>query len=110
MNIYPEIIKKLPQADISFPGVKGWLSQSVKHQIVFMEIEPIGKVSEHKHGSQWGIVVEGEMKLTIGGQTKTYKKGDTYFIPGGVIHSAEFKTKTRVIDFFDEKERYGEKV
>ena len=43
-----------------------------------MEIEPIGKVSEHTHSAQWGIVVEGEMELTIGGATKTYKKGDVF--------------------------------
>lgn len=106
MNIFPDLIKKLPEADISFQGVKGWLSQADEHQIVFMEIEPIGKVPEHTHSAQWGIVVDGEMALTIDGVTKTYKKGDSYFIPEGVIHSAEFKTKTLVIDYFDEKERY----
>ncbi|OYT11522.1 MAG: hypothetical protein B6I19_11260 [Bacteroidetes bacterium 4572_114] len=109
MNIFPDLIKNLPEADISFHGIKGWLSQADEHQIVFMEIEPIGKVPEHTHSAQWGIVVDGEMKLTIGGITKTYKKGDSYFIPEGVIHSAEFKTKTRVIDYFDEKERYKKK-
>ena len=106
MNIFPDLIKKLPEADISFQGVKGWLSQAGDHQIVFMEIQPIGKVPEHTHSAQWGIVVDGEMALTIGGEIKTYKKGDSYFIPEGVSHSAEFKIKTRVIDYFDEKERY----
>lgn len=28
----------LPQADIKFSGVEGWISQSTDHQIVFMEI------------------------------------------------------------------------
>ena len=105
-SVYPEIITKLPEADISFKGIRGWLSQSGNHQIVFLEIEPIGEVAEHKHGAQWGIVVEGEMDLTIGGIKKTYKKGDSYFIPAGVLHSAVFKTKTYAIDFFNEKERY----
>jgi len=109
MNIYPDMIKNLPAANISFKGVKGWLSQADEHQIVFMEIEPIGKVSEHTHSAQWGIVVEGEMKLTIGDTTRTYRKGDSYFIPNGVVHSAEFKTKTWVIDYFDEKQRYQKK-
>ena len=73
---YPDVITNLPEADIPFEGVRGWLSQSDDHQIVFFEIEAIGEVTEHKHGDQYGVVFEGEMDLTIGGVTKTYKKGD----------------------------------
>lgn len=109
-DIYPDIIKNLPEADIPFDGIRGWLSQGKDHQIVFFDIEPIGKVTEHKHGPQWGIVIEGEMDLTIGGITKTYKRGDSYVIPEGVLHSAEFKTRTWVLDFFADKERYKAKI
>lgn len=103
---FHDIIKKLPQADISFPGVKGWISQGPAHQVAFLEIEPIGHVPEHSHGAQWGIVVEGEMELTIDGHTRRYRNGDSYFIPAGVRHSANFRTHTLAIDFFDEIERY----
>jgi len=105
-SIYAEEIKQLPEADIPFEGVKGWLSQGKDHQIVFFDIEPIGKVAEHSHGAQWGVVFDGEMTLTIGDETKTYKKGDYYYIPSGVIHSATFKKRTRVMDFFADEERY----
>jgi len=103
---FTDIITKLPEADIPFPGVKGWISQNVDHQVVFLEIEAIGKVAEHSHCAQWGIVVEGEMVLTIGDKTDTYAKGDSYFIPDGVMHSAIFKTKTWVIDYFADNKRY----
>ena len=105
-NFYPEVIRRLPEADIPFEGVRGWLSQAENHQIVFFEIEAIGKVAEHKHGTQWGTVFEGEMELTIGGKTNTYKKGDSYFVPDGVLHSAVFKKKTFLMDFFADRERY----
>lgn len=108
-TFYPEIISGLPEADIPFKGVRGWLSQAETHQVVFFEIEAIGSVAEHKHGAQWGIVFEGEMDLTIGGITKTYLKGDSYFIPEGVLHSAFFKKKTWLMDFFADKERYKAK-
>lgn len=49
------------------------------------------------------------MELTIGGITKTHKKGDSYFIPDKVMHSAVFKSRTKVMDFFDDKERYKAK-
>jgi quercetin dioxygenase-like cupin family protein len=106
---YPEIITRLPEADIGFKGVRGWLSQGKDHQIVFFDIEPIGEVTEHSHGAQWGIVVDGEMDLTIGGVTKTYKNGDSYVIPQGALHSAVFKKRSLVLDFFADKDRYNAK-
>jgi quercetin dioxygenase-like cupin family protein len=108
-TVYPEIITDLPEADIPFEGVRGWISQSADHQLVFFEIEAIGEVTEHRHGAQWGVVFEGEMDLTIGGITKTYRKGDRYFIPEGVPHSAAFKVKTYVMDYFADRERYKSK-
>jgi quercetin dioxygenase-like cupin family protein len=47
--------------------------------------------------------------MTIGGITKTFKKGDSYFIPSGVLHSAVFRTKTYVMDVFADRERYKPK-
>jgi len=105
-QIYAGFITNLPEADISFEGVKGWLSQSGNHQVVFLEIDAIGEVAEHRHGAQWGIVVQGEMDLTVAGVTRTCRKGDTYFIPAGVLHSAVFREKTWAIDVFADKDRY----
>ncbi len=106
---FPEPIDLLPQADIPFPGIRGWLSQGVGHQIVFFDIEPVGLVPPHTHGAQWGIVVEGEMELTIDGKTRTYRKGDSYHIPAGVEHSARFLTRVRAIDVFADADRYRAK-
>ncbi len=103
---YPEMIRLLPDADIPFDGVHGKLLQGKDQQVVFFEIEPIGEVAEHKHGAQWGVVFEGEMELTIGGETKTYRKGDSYFVPAGVLHSAVFREKTYLMDVFADKDRY----
>ena len=106
-SIFPEMITSLPEADIPFDGVSGHLLQGENQQVVFFNIEPIGGVAEHKHGAQWGVVFEGEMELTIGGVTKNYKKGDQYFIPAGVLHSATFNQRTYLMDVFADKERYS---
>ena len=109
-DVYPDIIKNLPEVDMPLEGIQAWLMQSEKNQIVFFDIQPIGEVPPHSHKGQWGIVLEGEMDLTIGGETNTYTKGDYYYIPDGVVHSAVFKKRTRVIDFFDETERWKPKA
>ena len=103
---FPDMITNLPEADIPFQGVRGWVVQGEDQQVVFLDIEPIGEVSEHTHGAQFGIVLDGEMSLTVGGETKRYKKGDTYFIPAGVPHSAVFHTRFRAVDVFAARERY----
>lgn len=64
----------------------------------------------HAHGAQWGTVVGGEIEFTIGGVTKVYRPGDSYAIPAGVEHGAQIKAGTRVIDVFEEADRYPVKT
>jgi len=106
---YPDLIEKLPDIDLDLAGVRGKLLQAEGRQVVFFDFQPTAVIPPHSHRDQWGVVIEGEMDLTIGGRTRTCLKGDTYFIPAGVEHSASFKTRLKVIDFFDEPHRYRPK-
>ncbi len=103
---YPEMIRNLPEIEIPLDGIRGWMLQNGSIQAVFFDIDPVGKMPDHSHCAQWGIMLGGKMKLTIDGKAKIYEKGDRYFIPEGVSHSAEFLTKVYVIDFFDDPNRY----
>ncbi|MDQ7778696.1 MAG: cupin domain-containing protein [Planctomycetota bacterium] len=100
------MIQRLPDADIPLKGVLGRLLQGEKQQVVFFDIDPVGMIPPHSHAAQWGVVIEGEMALTIDGKSTTYRAGDSYYIPAGVVHSAEFKTKFKAVDVFDEPARY----
>jgi len=106
---YPEMLRGLPEINIPLKGIRGWLLQSNDKQVVFFDIEPIGKMPAHSHCAQWGIMVEGEMSLTIGRKSRVYRKGDWYYIPQGVEHSATFLTRVNVIDVFDDPARYRTK-
>jgi quercetin dioxygenase-like cupin family protein len=108
-EFYPAEINELPEIDVPFSGVRGRLLQGPGEQLIFFDIEPIGGVTPHSHGAQWGVVLDGEVELTIGDETRTYRKGDTYYIPAGVVHSARFGSRTRAIDFFAEPQRYKAK-
>jgi quercetin dioxygenase-like cupin family protein len=105
-EIFPEPITKLPEADIPLTGVKAYLSQSDSHQIIFMQFEEDIDLPEHSHAAQIGIVLEGEIELTIDGKTKCYTKGDRYFIPEGVMHSGKIHAGYADMTFFDEPNRY----
>lgn len=106
---YPDWIKGLPEIDIPFEGVRGWLLQGEGRQVVFFDIDPIGEIPEHSHGAQFGVVLDGEMSLTIDGETRRCGRGDTYFIPAGAVHGAVVHSRLRAIDFFDEPARYSPK-
>jgi quercetin dioxygenase-like cupin family protein len=107
---YSEVITRLPEADIHFKGVSAWILQGEKHQLIFFEMEPYAVVPEHSHDyAQWGMVIEGKMELTINGKARICEKGDEYVIPVQAKHYAKFHCKTRVMDFFSEKNRYRAK-
>ena len=106
---YPEMIRNLPEIDIPLEGIRGWLLQGKDKQVVFFDLKPVGEMPPHSHCAQWGMVIEGKMSLTIGEETKTYQKGDWYFIPQGVVHSAKFLTRVFVMDMFDDPGRYKAK-
>ncbi len=103
---FSTLITGLPEADIALPGVRAWLLTGEGRQVAFFEIEPIGSLPEHAHEEQWGIVVEGEMDLTVGGETRRCRAGDSYHIPAGTPHAATFLSRFRAIDVFGSPQRY----
>ena len=105
-HIFPEPIRNLPQADIPFKGLTGFLSQSDDHQILFMQFDEDTILPEHAHAAQIGFVLQGRIDLTIDGQLHTYGKGDRYYIPAGVSHSGKIYKGYADITFFNEPERY----
>lgn len=108
-TIFPEPIMKLPRADIPMDGLKAYLSQAENHQIIFMEFDADVNLPEHSHAGQLGVVLEGRIDLTIGGNKHTFTKGDRYFIPNGVPHSGKIYAGYADITFFDEPDRYKAK-
>ena len=54
-EIFPEAIRKLPEADIPISGLTAFLSQDKNHQIIFMHFSQDVEVPSHSHDAQWGI-------------------------------------------------------
>jgi len=108
-GVFPDPIVSLPEADVPLEGVRAYLSQSEGHQIIFMEFSEEVTVLEHSHESQWAVVLEGRIDLVIDGRERTLVKGDQYFIPRGVKHSARVHAGYADVTFFNQKDRYRRK-
>ena len=105
-NIFPEAIRILPQADIPILGLTAYLSQGEDHQIVFMYFSKDAEVLPHAHDAQWGLVLEGQIALTVEGKETVYSKGDRFYILKGRTHSAKISAGYTSMEFFADKDRY----
>ncbi len=108
--LFPEMIEKLPDIGIPFHGVRGKLFQGQGMQAVFFTTDGPGEIPVHHHQAQWGVMLEGEVELTVGGKTQTIRRGDSYYIPTGAIHSIHVLSPMKALDFFDEPSRYKPKT
>ena len=106
---FPEFITNFPGIDVPFPEdvVTTAVIKSDSGLVAFFTFHKDMELPMHAHGAQWGTVVEGEIELTIGGSTRIYRPGDSYSIPAGVEHGANIKAGAKVIDVFEEADRYA---
>ena len=102
----PDEIKANSEITVPVDGIRGWKVGGTDGLVVFFEIQPGSVLPEHAHCFQWGIVIDGEIELTIGGETRTYVKGDSYNVPEGVTHSAVIPNGCVAMDYFADPNRY----
>jgi len=108
-SIFPDAIVNLPEAAVPLDGVRAYLSQAEGHQIIFMEFSKDIEVPEHSHESQWAVVLDGNIDITIDGKVRNLKRGDQYFIPKGIKHSARVHAGYADVTFFNQADRYRRK-
>src|SRR5262245_31104393 len=85
-----------------FPGVTVRTCSAEKMMLSLAELLPHSVVEEHSHPhEQVGVVLEGRIVFTIGGEEKTLQPGDVFRIPGNVRHKVVALDQTaRVLDIF----------
>jgi quercetin dioxygenase-like cupin family protein len=68
----------------------------------FADLEANAVVPMHSHPhEQAGTVIDGEIEITIAGETRRVKAGDTFIIPGGVEHGVVTgNAPAKVLDVF----------
>lgn len=105
-KFFPSIITALPLADDAGEPVRTYFLQGERMQVAFAAFDEDVSAPEEAHAAQWVAVLEGEVELTMAGKTAVYRKGDAYFIPAGVPHAARIKKGSRLLDVFDQVDRF----
>lgn len=84
------------------PGVSIRTFWGKEMLISFADFKRQAVVPEHQHQEeQMGVIIHGEIELTIGGETRWLKPGDSYIIPSQVTHSARAgDAPARAMDIF----------
>ena len=84
------------------PGARTRTFWGEKMTLSLVDIDAGCLVPTHSHPhEQGGMVVEGELEMGIGGETRVLAPGDVYLIPGDVEHWAKARgTAVRVLDIF----------
>ena len=85
-----------------FPGIRSALAAGRQLMLSALEMEHGGVVPEHSHPhEQAGVVLEGRLRLRVGGEERELGPGDAFLIPGHVVHSGEVtEGPARVLDVF----------
>jgi unsaturated pyranuronate lyase len=82
-------------------GIKGRYVHTETNTFGFVEIEKGAILPKHSHfHEQTTQIIEGKLKMVIGGETKILESGMFTIIPSNVPHSAIALTDCKVTDTF----------
>jgi len=83
------------------PGFRGRFVHSENMTFAHWDIAAGAPLPEHSHApEQVTIVIEGELRLTVNGETNVLGPGSMAIVESKAIHSGEAITHCRVIDVF----------
>ena len=84
-----------------FPGYVAKLVHTERATLSFLHVQPGHVLPEHSHDhEQITVVLEGELELTVGGETVRLTPGMVMPIPSNVPHTGQAITPCYVLDVF----------
>src|SRR3954454_24193418 len=70
-----------------FPGVSIFPTAGNAMMLSMVTFEPGSVVPDHAHPhEQMGVMISGRLEFTVGGVTRVLGPGNSWRIPGGVVH------------------------
>ena len=78
---------KIEKIDMGGGVIRQYLGEGQKMNVQHWDMADGSVVKLHQHPQeQFGYVISGGFKMTIGDETAELKAGDAYFIPSDVLH------------------------
>lgn len=78
-------------------------TMSMTDEVMLCEffLERGAHIPQHSHtNDQVGYLISGQLQVTIGSQTRILNPGDSYAVPGGLVHSVQVLEDSLVVDVF----------
>ncbi|MEQ8515165.1 MAG: cupin domain-containing protein [Chromatocurvus sp.] len=98
---YPDRIRALPEFDGRFDAHKLAADGA---DVLFASYPSGTSIPAHTHDTDnYGVIIRGELILTIRGRMERYGMGDWYHVPAGVEHAADFAQDSDEIEFWFEQ-------
>ncbi len=95
---YPDKIRSLPRFDGQFDAYRLAADGA---DVLFASYPAATDIAEHTHETDnYGVILRGELRLTIGGRTERIGAGQWYHVPAGAPHAARFDVETEEIEFW----------
>ena len=95
---FPQRIRSLPPFEGPFDAYRLAAEQC---EVLFASYPAGTTIPPHTHATEnYGVITEGELVLTVGGEERRYGPGDWYHLDVGQVHSARFDTDTSEIEFW----------
>ena len=95
---FPELICRLPAFDGPFEAFR---LAADGCDVLFASYPAGTTIEPHDHPTRnCGVITDGELFLTSGGEEKRYGVGDWYFLDAHEQHSARFEVDTSEIEFW----------
>jgi quercetin dioxygenase-like cupin family protein len=97
-DFLPPRIRALPEFDGPFDAFR----LAAEGAEVLFATYPAGTtIAPHRHDTEnVGVVIRGELRLTVDGRETRYGPGEWYHLDPGVTHAARFDHDTAEIEFW----------
>ena len=99
---FPDFMEKIPMRDYGFEGLEVHADHTSTGTVYFVTAHKDVEFPEHSHARQWTVVVSGECRLTMNGETRTYRRGESYCIPADIPHQITLRAGYSEIDYVDD--------
>lgn len=94
----PERIRALPEFDGPFDAYR---LTAAGADVLFATYPAGTAIDPHTHDTDnVGVIIRGELILSVAGRDSRYGPGDWYHLPPGTEHSARFDQDTAEIEFW----------